>query len=216
MLQGILHYMSSLLHCTLMNFMRNSISLKIGRRTHKILPSGEIKEVPVLVDVAVSSYDSEILTSFLADNSQHLNKSNIMLAVCYKFGSLFLEIVGIYDSVKVTSLTLLVSEFRSEFTFHNNCIKPLFRWITTDKLLREPESLSSRQEEMAYNLTTVLFNGRSFILTVHRQIGKTLLHYNLLGSSVSPFLNKALWRQIDTTRRPRKWHFSHIFSIICG
>lgn len=87
------------------------------KRSRKRLLTGELKEHPIVVDVLVSSDDSEILISSNADSSLDLPKFNITLAVGFKFGSLFPEIEGVYEAVKTTSLTLLVSEFNSDFTF---------------------------------------------------------------------------------------------------
>jgi hypothetical protein len=89
--------------------------------------------------------------------------------------------VGINDSVQTNSLTVLVSEFNSDFTLHKNCIRHFFRWDTTAILIGEQESLASRQKEMASNLTKVLSGGGSFSLTSHCQIGQSLLQYVLLG-----------------------------------
>jgi hypothetical protein len=77
------------------------------------------------VDVPVSSDDSEILISYHADSSLDFTKFNITLAVGFKFGSLFPEMVGIYDSVKTTSLTLLVSEFKSDITFQKTAYRDI-------------------------------------------------------------------------------------------
>ncbi|KZS01815.1 Uncharacterized protein APZ42_001412, partial [Daphnia magna] len=69
--------------------------------------------------------------------------------------------------------------------FHKNTIRPLLRWVTAVNLISEQESLASRQEEMASNLSNVLSGGGSFSLTSHCQIAQALLHYSLLESSVS-------------------------------
>lgn len=69
-----------------MNFMWKYINLKMKKLSGKRMSSGEVKEFPVVVDVAVSSEDSEILTSFEAKSSGDITKSNIALAVDYKFG----------------------------------------------------------------------------------------------------------------------------------
>lgn len=108
-------------------------------------------------------------------------------------GSLFAKLVGIYETVTfvTTSLTVLVFEFNFDFTFHKICIRPLFRWVTASNLISEQESLASRQEEMATNLTSDFSGGGSFSLTSLCQIGQSsFLHYVLLGLTVSPIFGK--------------------------
>jgi hypothetical protein len=73
-------------------------------RSRKRQLTGDCKENTVVFDLAVSSDDSEISTSYHASTFHGVTVSNVILAVCYKFGSIFPEIVGIYDSVKTSSL----------------------------------------------------------------------------------------------------------------
>lgn len=179
MMQGILHYTSSAFHCTKMAFMKDYILQMLSQHRSRLTDSR------VIVDVAVSSDDSEILTSYKVTSEQDIKRMSSILALVYKVDSHIGKIIGIYDSVKTTNMMNMVSEFNSEFTFHKNTIRPLLRWVTAVNLISEQESLASRQEEMASNLSNVLSGGGSFSLTSHCQIAQALLHYSLLGSSVS-------------------------------
>ncbi len=67
-------------------------------------------------------------------------------------------------------------------------MRPLFRWIAASNLVSDQESFASLQEEMSSNLTTVLYGGGSFSLTCMCHIDQALLHYTLIGSSITPLL----------------------------
>lgn len=136
----------------------------------------------VLVDLAVSSDDSEILVSFEKRTEDDLKVAAAAVTRCFLVDKAFGKYVGIYESIKTTTQLLMVSEFNSEFTFHKNTIRPLLRWVTAVNLISEQESLAGRQEEMASNLTNVLSGGGRFSLTSHCEISQAILHYLLLGS----------------------------------
>lgn len=67
-------------------------------------------------------------------------------------------------------------------------IRPILRWIAACNLVSDQESFASRQEEMSSNLTTVLYGGGSFSLTCMCHMDQALLHYTLIGSSITPLL----------------------------
>lgn len=67
-------------------------------------------------------------------------------------------------------------------------IRPILRWIAACNLVIDQESFASRQEEMSSNLTTVLYGGGSFSLTCMCHMDQALLHYTLIGSSITPLL----------------------------
>jgi hypothetical protein len=129
-----------------------------------------IEDRRIVITPDFSSDDSSFKISFEFLNSRDAVRANITLLICLKFGCLFGEILGIYDSVKTKRMFAMVGEFNSEFTFHKNTIRPLLRWITACNLISEQESFASWQEEISSNLTTFLSGGGSFSLTCMCQI----------------------------------------------
>ncbi|AII79371.1 RNA-dependent RNA-polymerase, partial [Komandory virus] len=180
MMQGILHYTSSLFHTLLQEWLR-SFSKKLF---YPKVIWGE--QCDVLIDVLQSSDDSGLLISIPSADPARLSKFRYLVALLFKFKANIGKYLAIYTSVKSTSNTLGVLEFNSEFFFHINHNRPLFRWIAACDLISEQESLAARQEEIYNNLTAVLEGGASFSLVAFCQYGQMLLHYTLLGLTTSP------------------------------
>nr|ULT85600.1 RNA-dependent RNA polymerase [Catch-me-cave virus] len=180
MMQGILHYTSSLLHTLLQEWLR-SFTLKFLAQKVALNQKPE-----VLVDVLQSSDDSGMMISFPSMEKQTTGRYRYLSALIFKFKKEIGRFLAIYSSVKSTNNTLHLLEFNSEFFFHINHNRPLLRWITACDTISEQESLASRQEEMYNNLTAVLEGGGSFSLVTFCQYGQLSLHYTLLGMTVSP------------------------------
>ncbi|AIU95032.1 RNA-dependent RNA polymerase [Silverwater virus] len=180
MMQGILHFTSSLFHTILQVWMK------------KIM-AGSLKQILGInstrnphVDVLQSSDDSGMLVSFPSDDPVLTMKCRQKIAILFEYKREVGKLIGIYPSIKSTSNTLFVLEFNSEFFFHTNHNRPVFRWIAAADTISEQESLAARQEEMSSNLTSILEGGGSFSLVTFCQYSQMMLHYLLLGMSVSP------------------------------
>ncbi|BCT55140.1 RNA-dependent RNA polymerase, partial [Toyo virus] len=180
MMQGILHYTSSLFHTILQVWMKKTMA----RAVRQVM--GENTTRQVHVDVLQSSDDSGMLVSFPSDNVDITMRCRHRIAVMFEFKKILGKLIGIYSSVKSTSNTPFVLEFNSEFFFHTNHNRPVFRWIAAVDTISEQESLAARQEEMSNNLTSVLEGGGSFSLVTFCQYSQMFLHYVLLGLTVSP------------------------------
>ncbi|AJG39238.1 RNA-dependent RNA polymerase [Huangpi Tick Virus 2] len=180
MMQGILHFTSSLFHTILQTWMKRVVagSLKAILGINSTLNPH--------VDVLQSSDDSGMLVSFPTDDPTLTMRCRQKTATLFEYKRKVGKLIGIYPSVKSTSNTLFVLEFNSEFFFHTNHNRPVFRWIAAAGTISEQESLAARQEEMSNNLTSVLEGGGSFSLVSFCQYSQMLLHYVLLGMTVSP------------------------------
>nr|WAK75693.1 MAG: RNA-dependent RNA polymerase [Dabieshan tick virus] len=178
MMQGILHYTSSLMHTLFLEFYRDW-SLK--RMAIECLE----KETKAHMDILQSSDDSSVLLSFPANVREYTLNCRFFALVLFEFKKKLGRYIGIEASPKSTSGTPFVVEFNSEFFFHNNHYRPEIRWIAAADLVCEHETLASRQEEMSNNLTAVLEGGSSLSLTAFCQIGQAVLHYLLLGMTTT-------------------------------
>nr|BBK20264.1 RNA-dependent RNA polymerase [Kabuto mountain virus] len=193
MMQGILHYTSSLFHTIYQEWLKSFFTSLIRSRVERV------PRTRTHVDVLQSSDDSGVMISFPAEDPATVERYRFFAATCFIFKGIFGRLLGIYSSVKTTNNTLYLLEFNSEFFFHMNHNRPLFRWIAACDVISEQESLAARQEEMYNNLTAVVEGGGSFSLAGFCQFGQSLLHYNLLGMTISSvfldflFLARRLW-----------------------
>ncbi|QHW05228.1 RNA-dependent RNA polymerase [Elliovirales sp.] len=178
MMQGILHYTSSLLHSIFQEFLRSLL------RSHYRARSLLIGEP--MITVGQSSDDSYLMVTFRTRDSETWAEAALESSMVHHLKSTLSRFLGIYDSEKTASMLMSVMEFLSEYmegaSLHRATVKSVFACLSVS----EHESLSSRQEEMSTLLTKVVEDGGSINLASHCQLGQALLHYRLLGSSVSP------------------------------
>lgn len=188
MMQGILHYTSSLYHTIYQEWLKRyiprqvSYMLKSVRTGHPQLPK------PVM-SILQSSDDSSILVSFpIAESVVNIHQV-FLISVMFNFKAFMGRYLGIYDSVKTTAGTLEIMEFNSEFYFSNSQIRPTLRWVSAALTITEKESLCGRQEEMSNNLTAVVSGGGSFSMATIIQYAQLLLNYRLLGLGTNSLFN---------------------------
>lgn len=207
MMQGILHYTSSLLHVVFLFYLQTFFKVIVIEfmKTGSLLRENELRLLAraftsrsahekrvkteltslFLVSFMVSSDDSGMIFSF----KRLRFKKSISLALSCQLSvvkSKLSRYLAIYDSEKTTNNSIVAFEFNSEYYFDGYLFKPTIRWVAAANLVSEQENLASRQEEL-YNLSTsVLEGGGSINLTYKVGIGQALFHYRLLGSSVSP------------------------------
>nr|WPV74323.1 MAG: RNA-dependent RNA polymerase [Drosophila Sighthill phlebovirus] len=202
MMQGILHYTSSLLQTIFQEQMSDEIQHKFRWNLRK---GGETHNAS-LTTIMQSSDDSSISISFPVETALDLKNGRTLSAICFEHKKVIGEYLGIYASVKCTSNTLWLMEFNSEFFFQRSVVRPLLRWVTAVCTLSEQETLAGRQEEMSSNLTSVLSGGGSFSLTALCQISQARLHYLSLGSCVNS-LFKIYSRELIKIKDPSLGYF---------
>lgn len=187
MLQGILHYASSLLHTVLQELMKETIEGRLKRHM-TILKTTNLKPY---VTVMQSSDDSCIMISFPI-NSEPVNvcQGYILCWEAFEIKKQLGILLGIYPSEKCTTNTPWVTEFNSEFFFMSDLIRPLFRWVAAVNTLSEHETLAGRQEEMASNLSNILGGGGTTSLAANCQLAQMMMHYQILGSGASQLFTR--------------------------
>ncbi|QNJ99604.1 RNA-dependent RNA polymerase [Bogoria virus] len=184
MMQGILHFTSSLLHTLHQEFTR-MLSLKLFDM--KVKPESSHK---VVIDMMQGSDDSSMLISFPSDDDAMLARYKMTAALCFRIKKSLGVFVGIYPSEKSTSNTDFVMEYNSEFYFHSQHVRPTIRWIAACCTLPEVETLVARQEEASNLMTSVSEGGGSFSLTAMVQQAQCTLHYLLIGMGMSPIFKE--------------------------
>ncbi|UHK03194.1 MAG: RNA-dependent RNA polymerase [Hangzhou phenuivirus 2] len=196
MMQGILHYTSSLLHTMLQEFYRKKCL------TYLIAIK---KEGPVCTVMQSSDDSSVLLTIPITDKltiSMALKLSNLL----FKFKNGLSRYLGIYKSVKSTQNTPYVMEFNSQFYFDDSKYHPYIKSVFASSLISEQESLQARQEEMNSLVSDLINNGGSFCLSSGVQYSQALLYYRLMGSSVNSLFNNFL-TQIKLVPDPNCGYF---------
>ncbi|AIF75093.1 polymerase [Heartland virus] len=179
MMQGILHFTSSLLHSCVQSFYKayflSRLKEGIAGRTIK-----------AAIDVLEGSDDSAIMISLkpASDNEEAMARfltANLLYSV-----RVINPLFGIYSSEKSTANTLFCVEYNSEFHFHKHLVRPTIRWVAASHQISESEALASRQEDYANLLTQCLEGGSSFSLTYLIQCAQLVHHYMLLGLCLHP------------------------------
>ncbi|API68876.1 RNA-dependent RNA polymerase [Anhanga virus] len=179
MMQGILHFTSSLLHTIHQEFVR-SLTFKIFNM--KVAPDASQN---IVCDMMQGSDDSSMIISFPAKDSTSLARYKTAAALCFRIKKLLGIYLAIYPSEKSTSNTDFVMEYNSEFYFHSQHVRPTIRWIAACCSLPEVETLVARQEEASNLMTAVTEGGGSFSLACQVQQAQCTIHYMLMGMGVS-------------------------------
>ncbi|AEL29670.1 polymerase [Odrenisrou virus] len=194
MMQGILHFTSSLLHSLHQEYVR-SLSFKLFNS--KVHPEMSLS---IVCDMMQGSDDSSMLISFPSSSEELIVKCKVTAALCFRVKRALGVYLGIYPSEKSTSNTDFTMEYNSEFYFHNQHVRPTIRWIAASNNLSEAETLVARQEEASNLVTPVCEGGGSFSLTAMIQQSQCTTHYALMGMGVSSLFSeykKAIMKWCD-------------------
>lgn len=179
MMQGILHYMSSAFHASLL-MLRDDHWKKISY----------IKGIRSMTTDLVSSDDSSRLTDVFAEDAKQLRRARAFAQVDHRAIKTFSTTAGIHMSPKSTYCTNGVVEFNSEYLVRANHYRPTLKWVYAALSITEVESLVERQEVLYNQVTELLEGGAGFKLTHAVQMCQALLHYKLMGSTSNPLF----WR----------------------
>nr|BEK62756.1 MAG: RNA-dependent RNA polymerase [Culex goukovirus 1] len=175
MMQGILHYTSSLFHAALL-MMRDSLW-----RSY----SEQLGVKNITTDL-VSSDDSSRMTDIFYRDSRGFKRGKIFARADHMAIEPISKCFGIWMSPKSTYCCNGIMEFNSEYFFRASLYRPTLKWSFACLGIVEVESLVERQEVM-YNLITELLEGGSgFRQAFECNIAMGFLHYRLMGITVNP------------------------------
>ncbi|QZU27238.1 RNA-dependent RNA polymerase [Wheat white spike virus] len=192
MMQGILHYTSSLFHAIFLDDLAENCSKDLNNSLSRICPGEKLK---CIVNNMESSDDSSFIISIPSFKDSPAKQLYMMAMVNSWFerkAKLGLYL-AIYKSPKSTTQTLFVMEFNSEFFFSGDVHRPTFRWVNAAILIGEQETLAGIQEELSNTLKDVVEGGGTYALTFMVQVAQAMTHYRMLGSSVA-----AIWPAYET------------------
>nr|UVZ34188.1 RNA-dependent RNA polymerase [Erthesina fullo bunyavirus 1] len=183
MMQGILHYTSSLVHLVFLHAAKK-ITLDILKNTQ-----GKMGMFHLMSFVVSSDDSSVILTVFCPKegNMSIVNKAREILKIERHLHTLsyFCSYFNMKESVKSTVGLLDYVEYNSEFLMKNTIAAPTIKFVTASLILSESESFIMRFHEQ-YNLISALYSQGFPSLNTHLvQIAQAILHYKTLGSASS-------------------------------
>nr|BEK62753.1 MAG: RNA-dependent RNA polymerase [Anopheles bunyavirus 1] len=181
MMQGILHYTSSLLHVAY---------LKITTFLIKSYYKVNFKDSICLVDQMCSSDDSATIISVShPKNSTFEDDVRLTLAsevLCQSLTT-FCNYSCFTNSEKTTSGSASQLEFNSEFIMGNTLAVPIIKWVLASFGVSESQSLLLRQQTFYNLMSQVSSSGLPAQNTTLLQLSQGLLHYKLMGSSLNRY-----------------------------
>jgi hypothetical protein len=181
MMQGILHYTSSLLHTALNEWFK---SVYMGRIS--FVAKGLGINTKILIMILQSSDDS--LKTISCEMPESLKDQAVLRhVICLVFFIMheMARFVSIVASVKCTVNTPHLFEFNSDWHCYGDKFRPTMRWVNACTAMSINESLLARQEEMSTGLTPILSGGGSVSLVFFCQLSQAYLYYLTLGLTTS-------------------------------
>lgn len=179
MMQGILHYTSSLLHVA---FLTSTKQLMMTT-----LRANAIQADPV-IDQMCSSDDSATIISLIfkkAAKQFERQRAMLMVELICQTLTKFCQYSCFTNSEKSNMGAPHVLEFNSEFIIMNTLAVPTFKWLLAALNVVESESLMLRSISF-YNLLSQVFStGLPGYFTAIVQACQAILHYRLLGANTS-------------------------------
>lgn len=183
MMQGILHYTSSLLHVSY---------LKITTFLIKSYYKVNFRDSICLIDQMCSSDDSATIISVSHPKGGSL-EDDVRLSltseiICQALGT-FCNYSCFTNSEKTTSGSASQLEFNSEFIIGNTLAVPIIKWVLASFGVSESQSLLMRLQTFYNLMSQVSSSGLPAQNTTLLQLAQGLLHYKLMGSSLNRYFS---------------------------
>uniref|UniRef100_A0AAT9JPV0 RNA-directed RNA polymerase L n=1 Tax=Neotermes castaneus phenuivirus 1 TaxID=3133467 RepID=A0AAT9JPV0_9VIRU len=186
MMQGILHYTSSLLHLTFLACHRH-FSLRYLKSAH---PEHKF----YMAQVCSSDDSATILTVMTKAETKSIAIEDVRAFfecdVILQSSSIYCNFFCMRESDKSTLSVYDYVEFNSEFLFKNTLAIPIIKFVAAVLNLSESESFVNRFYTM-YNLISDLYtHGLPSKNTYYCQIAQAFQHYKSLGSSTNALFSE--------------------------
>ncbi|QLJ83473.1 RNA-dependent RNA polymerase [Parry's Creek phasivirus 1] len=186
MMQGILHYSSSLYHSAIISRAKEVIE---SNNKTLVKTFGFKRPFKIVMCHLQSSDDSFFSVSCpLNGTAEVARRSRLLAASILSFKVNLSTQMGVVNSeVKSALATNHVFEFNSNFEFGFNHYKPDIKAVYSGFLVSEQELILSRQEELSVLLTTYIENGGVNYVANGLQVGQSYLHYQLIGMTTTKY-----------------------------
>lgn len=179
MMQGILHYMSSLFHGAFLLLRDNLWKLTAG--------SALIRNTTT--DLC-SSDDSCRMTDVFCSSLDEMKRAVILTTVDHNSIDKLSALVGVKLSKKSLKAATGNVEFNSEFFFKASLVRPMIKFVFASLQLPVSESNMERFELYYSLIEQVLGGGSGFQVAHVCQIAQAYLHYRMLGASINPLFSR--------------------------
>ncbi|AMA19446.1 RNA-dependent RNA polymerase [Phasivirus baduense] len=186
MMQGILHYSSSLYHSAIIGRAKEVVE---NNSKQLVKTFGFKRPFKIVMCHLQSSDDSFFSVSCpLNGTAEVARRSRLLAASILSFKVNLSTFMGVVNSeVKSALATNHVFEFNSNFEFGFNHYKPDIKAVYSGFLVSEQELILSRQEELSVLLTTYIENGGTNYVANGLQVGQSYLHYQLIGMTTTKY-----------------------------
>jgi hypothetical protein len=183
MMQGILHYTSSVVHCGYILLWEKYAK---DRLTHDLQMHTELH---IKITSKVSSDDSSVILSLLHKSAgkqqNYIIKRRVrsLLKVkenCYKYFSALQS----YEKSTV-ACTTCIEEFNSLWYYRNTLLTPLIKFVFASIRTHPSSRLSDRFNVFSNLRNNLLENSGSIMLTSLSQLCQVVSHYRTLGSNTN-------------------------------
>lgn len=217
MMQGILHYTSSLLHTAHNEFLKTHFirliqevvenEPKLSNDLINKDPENPNRYVKPIVTVMQSSDDSAVMITVPCVDRNYQAELSYIMSFCFMFKALSGRLSGIYPSEKSTMNTPGLVEFNSNWLFMNNRYNPYLKHVLSSVRVSGQSTLTGRQQEQYNGVTEIIENGGSMMLAFLCQYSIGLLHYQVLGSSVSHLFDYHYRHKLKRLKLPSLGYF---------
>jgi len=185
MMQGILHYTSSLYHSAVISRVKEVVTNYSKQLQQSLSYNTNFKLIMCHLQSSDDSYFS--VSAPLNGEPDFARKSRILATSILQFKVDYSSHCGVVNSIKTVLNSNHVFEFNSNFEFGFNHYKPDIKAVLSGFLVSEQELLLTRQEELSVLLTTYIENGGTNYVANGLQIGQSYLHYHLLGMNTTRY-----------------------------
>jgi hypothetical protein len=168
MMQGILHYTSSITHAVIQE------AMKIIQLKHL-----EKKSISAVITIVQGSDDSGQLISLSGSSPSKLLKIATSMLYWKEHVSKFISIYSSFEKSCIGATDLI--EYNSEWSVRKTTYKPTFRWVSACLEVGVVEKFIDRVSNFYNTATSVLEGGGSVLETSIIQCSQAWMHYWMLG-----------------------------------
>jgi len=209
MMQGILHYTSSLLHSGFLILWQS--------QSEKIISNSSLMIKDYVITTKVSSDDSSVLISTKFNKYKDRSKINMLFHSLTILKSKLYKYISAKQSVEKSTVGVFwtIEEFNSIWLMRNTLIMPLIKFVVSSTQVHTSPRIESRLYTSATLRSQILENCGSIFLSAIIQVCQARLHYITLGA-----LNNKLWNRLSTLilmkPHPTSGFFTMEPDICCG
>lgn len=187
MMQGILHFVSTLMHVVIMVVMCSIVISYLKRKkiraTSSVISGSDDSAQLLSIEGKATIYKLRIATSML-----HWKEKMMEYASVYA------------NRTKCSIGTLDLLEYNSEWNIREHAIKPTFRWVSACMETTVVERFIDRIRTMYNTLSQVLEGGGKTLECAVIQMCQAWMHYMMLGLHTNPLkddVTKMIWETKD-------------------